>query len=214
MYTSDALIAGNCAISQELSGIVVMASPSGIAITENVVTDTSQGIATSGSNSYIGGNVVTATGQAVSTSARNSLYTENTVVGNDVGFRASSVFPTSVVVGNDFADNERHVRATTGPLRVWSHDGDGNYWSGAEGLGRPYSPTDPVDERLHRSNAAHTLADAPIVRGLRTLRGSVPGMRGESVIDVHPRETPVNETRLDAARASTKSTDPTVVCTV
>jgi nitrous oxidase accessory protein NosD len=201
MYTSDALVAGNCAIEQELSGVVIMTSPSGVAIADNVVAETRQGIATSGSDAYVGNNTVINTGQAVSTSARNSLYADNTIVGNAVGFRASSVFPTSVVVGNDVADNERHVRATSGPLRVWSHDGEGNYWSGAAGLNRPYSPTDPVDGRLHRTGAARTLADGPVVRGLRTLRGSAPGMRDNSVIDATPRDAPEQPARLETARA-------------
>ena len=199
MYTSNGLFVDNCAIEQELSGVIVMTSPSGIAIADNVVTDTEQGIMTSGSDSYIGGNVVVDTRQAISTSARNSLYADNTVVGNDVGFRASAVFPTSVVVRNDVVDNDRHVRATTGPLRVWSRDGEGNYWSGAEGLDRRYSPTDPIDGRLHRTDAARTLAAAPIVRGLRTLRGAVPGMRGESVVDAAPRDTPAHPVRLETA---------------
>ena len=200
MYTSDALFVDNCAAGQALSGVVIMTSPSGIAIADNVIVDTEQGISTSGSDAYIGENVVAGTSQAIRTSAQNSLYADNTVVNNEVGFRASSIFPTSVVVRNDVVDNEHHVRATSGPLRVWSHGGEGNYWDGAQGLGRHYSPTDPVDGRLHRTGAARTLADAPAVRGLRTLRGSVPGMRGESVIDAHPRDTPANATRLGAAR--------------
>ncbi|WP_181693432.1 NosD domain-containing protein [Natronomonas sp. LN261] len=201
MYTSEALFADNCATGQALSGVVIMTSPSGIAIAENVITDTKQGILTSGSDVYVGENVIVGTEQGISTSARNSLYADNAVVGNTVGFRASSIFPTSVVVGNDVVDNDQHVRATSGPLRVWSNDGRGNYWDGAAGLDRRYSPTDPVDGRLHRTGAARTLSDAPIVRGLRTLRGEAPGMRGESVIDAHPRSTPANATRLETAQA-------------
>lgn len=206
MYTSDALFVDNCASEQAFSGITVMTSPRGNSIADNVITDTEQGISTSGSDSYIGGNLIVGTNQAIRTSARNSLYTENTVVGNAVGFRASSVFPTSVVVRNDVADNDWHVRATTGPLRVWSQDGEGNYWSGAEDLERRYSPTDPVDGRLHRSEAARTLASAPVVYGLRTLRGAVPGMRGKSVIDVSPRSEPVDAHRLETARGISNGT--------
>jgi nitrous oxidase accessory protein NosD len=200
MYTSEALFAENCVSGQAFSGIVVMTDPSGIAITNNIVADTAQGISAGGANAYIGNNTVVAIQQGVRASARNSLYVDNTIVGNEVGFRASSIFPTSVIIRNDFAENERHVRATSGPLRVWSHDGEGNYWEGAEALDRRYSPTDPVDGRLHRTEAARTLADAPIVRGLRMLRGSVPGMRGESVIDAEPRATPVHPERLELAR--------------
>jgi parallel beta-helix repeat protein len=200
MYTSDGLFSGNCASGQALSGITIMTSPTGNAIADNVITDTEQGISTSGSDSYVGGNVVVGTELGIRTDARNSLYADNTVVGNGVGFRASSVFPTSVVVRNDIVDNRWHARATSGPLRVWSEDGEGNYWEGAEGLDRRYSPTDPVDGRLHRTEAARTLASAPIVRGFRTLRGSVPGMRGESVVDAAPRDTPAHPERLEAAR--------------
>lgn len=200
MYTSDALVTESCTSGQALSGFVIMTSPSGTVISENIITETGQGISTSGSDAYIGENTVVRTEQGISTSARNSMYADNAVVGNEVGFRASEVFPTSVVVRNDVADNERHVRATSGPLRVWSHDGEGNYWEGAEGIDRRYSPTDPVDGRLHRTEAARTLAAAPALHGLRTLRGSVPGMRGESVIDAEPRDAPVNATRLETAR--------------
>lgn len=199
MYTSDALIADNCASGHDYSGIVIMTSPSGTAIVDNVVSDTPQGILTSGFDAYVGGNIVVDTRQGISTSARNSLYADNTLVGNELGFRASSVFPTSVVVGNDVADNDRHVRATTGPLRVWTHDGEGNYWSGAEELDRTYSPTDPVDGRLHRTEAARTLSAAPVVEALRAVRSSVPGMRGESVVDTSPRSEPAHPERLETA---------------
>jgi nitrous oxidase accessory protein NosD len=213
MYTSNGLFVDNCASGQALSGVTIMTSPTGIVIGDNIIIDTEQGIATSGSDSYIGGNIVVGTGQAIRTSARNSLYADNTVVGNDVGFRASAVFPTSVVIRNDVVNNERHVRATSGPLRVWSHNGEGNYWSGAEGLDRRYSPTDPVDGRLHRTASARALAAAPIVRGLRTLRGSVPGMRGESVVDAAPRDTPANPARLETAeRLANGSANVSEVC--
>jgi hypothetical protein len=39
------------------------------------------------------------------------------------------------------------------------------------------------------------------VRGLRTLRGSAPGMRDNSVIDATPRDTPKQPARLETARA-------------
>ena len=201
MYTSDALIADNCARGQELSGVVIMTNPSGTAIVDNVISDTAQGISTSGFDAYVARNIVVGTEQGISTSARNSLYTDNVLLGNDLGFRASAVFPTSVVVRNDVVDNGRHVRATTGPLRVWTDNGEGNYWSGAETLDRSYSPTDPVDGRLHRGEAARTLSAAPVVTGLRAVRSSVPGMRGESVVDTAPRVSPVNPTQLDTASA-------------
>lgn len=209
MYTSDALVSGNCAVGQEMAGLVIMTDPSGIAFTDNVVVDSGQGILTSGKDVYIGDNVVVDSGQGISTNARNSLYTDNTLVGNTVGLRASSIVPTSVVVRNDVVDNDEHVRMGSGPLRVWSDGGEGNYWSGAEGLDREFSPTDPVDSRLHTTAAARTLSNAPAVEGLRTLRGSVPGMRAGSVVDAHPRSTPVNESRVEYARSLADGTAET-----
>jgi parallel beta-helix repeat protein len=199
MYTSDALVAGNCASGQEIAGITVMTGPSGTVLADNVVVDTGQGILTGGFDAYVGGNVVVGNGQGISTSARNSLYAANTVVGNDLGFRASSVFPTSVVVRNDVVGNDRHVSATTGPLRVWTHAGEGNYWGGAERLERPYSPTDPVDGRLHRTAAARALSAAPVISGLRAVRRSAPGTRSESVVDAAPRSRPASPDRLRTA---------------
>jgi nitrous oxidase accessory protein NosD len=200
MYTSEALLHGNCMSGQDISGIVVMTSPSGTIISENTLVDTSQGILTSGSDSYVGGNLVVASRQGISTNARNTLYTENTLVGNDVGFRASSIVPTSRVHSNDVVDNDEHVRIGTGPLRVWTHDGKGNYWSGAAGLDRQFTPTGPIDGRLHRTPAAETLAASPLAHGLRTLRTAVPGMRTASVVDVEPRSTPVNPSRVETGR--------------
>ncbi|WP_336135497.1 NosD domain-containing protein [Natronomonas amylolytica] len=200
MYTSEALLHGNCMSGQEFSGIVVMTSPSGTVISENTLVGTSQGILTSGSDSYVGGNLVVASRQGISTNARNTLYTENTLVGNDVGFRASSIVPTSRVHSNDVVDNDEHVEVGTGPLRVWTHDGKGNYWSGAAGLDREFTPSGPIDGRLHRSTAVETLAASPLAYGLRTLRTAVPGMRTASVVDVEPRSTPVNSSRVETGR--------------
>ncbi len=197
MYTSDALIDGNCIHGQTAAGIVIMTSPSRTVIRENVLVDASQGILTSGSDSYIGGNVVVASQHGISTNARNSLYSDNVLVGNEVGFVAASVVPTSRVVNNDVIDNDEHVLIRSGPLRVWSHDGEGNYWSGAADLKREFTPTGPVDGILHRTTAATTLAASPAARSLRQLRTETPGMRSESVVDASPRATPANDSRVE-----------------
>lgn len=200
MYTSDALIDGNCMVGQEMSGVVVMTSPSGTAITDNVLVDSTQGILTSGSDTYVGKNTVVAGQQGISTNARNSLYTDNVVVGNLVGMRASSIVPSSRVVGNDVVDNEEHVYVGSGPLRVWSHDGAGNYWSGANTLNRPFTPTGPIDGRLHRTKAASTLAESPVAHALREVRTSAPGMRRGAVVDTAPRSSYANPSRVETAR--------------
>lgn len=209
MYTSDALVSNNCATGQDISGIVIMTDPSGVAVTDNVLADAGQGILTSGTYAYIGHNIVVGGRQGISTNARNSLYERNTVVGNERGFRAASIIPSSVVTRNDIVDNHEPVRARTGPLRVWGDGDDGNYWSGAKRLDRPYVPSDPIDGRLHRNEAAYTLSLSPGVRGLRVLRGSVPGMRTASVVDPAPRKRPVDASRLETAKRLANATDVT-----
>lgn len=201
MYTSDALLEGNCLYGQGSSGIVVMTSPSGTAITENVLVDASQGILTSGSDAYVGENLVVGSQQGISTGARNSLYVDNAVVGNDVGVGASSIIPTSRVVDNDVVDNHQHVRVGSGPLRVWSHGDRGNYWSGAADLDRPFAPSGPIDSRLHRTTTAETLAASPVAHTLRALRTEAPGMRTAQVVDAAPRSTPSNPERVETGRA-------------
>lgn len=209
MYTSNGLVANNCATGQKYAGVVLMTSPTGIAITENTIVESGQGIVTSGSDSYVGENLVVGTRQAISTNARNSLYTRNTVVGNDVGVRAASIIPTSRVVRNDIVDNHKQVNVGTGPLRIWSDDGAGNYWGAEVDTDREFVPSDAVDGRLHRDPAARTIAASPVVRGIRELRTTAPGMRPATVVDAHPRSDPVNETRLERGRAIANGTVPT-----
>lgn len=210
MYTSDALIADNRARGQLYSAIVVMTEPTGNAIVGNDVRRSGSGIATSGSRSYVAGNVVAHTRRGISTNAIQSLYEHNVLYDNEVGVVAENVIPSNRVVANDFVANERHATAATGPLRIYTHDGRGNYWEGAfdtagtaATLDRSYSPTDTVDSRLHRTDAAVTLAGAPSVRGVRALRGTTPGFRKASIVDFAPLREPANPALLASARNET-----------
>ncbi|MFC7250753.1 NosD domain-containing protein [Halomicroarcula sp. GCM10025324] len=207
MYTSNTLLADNRARGQLYSGIVVMTEPTGNAIVGNDIRHSGSGIATSGSRSYVGSNVVAHTRRGISTNAIQSLYEHNVLYDNDVGVVAENVIPSNRVVENDFVANDRHATAATGPLRIYTHDGRGNYWHGAYDLTggdgtleRAYSPTDTVDGRLHRSDAAVTLSAAPSVRGVRALRGTTPGFRKASIVDLDPLREPANPELLTAAR--------------
>ncbi len=198
MHTSETLIADNRVRDQELSGIIVMTGPELNAIVGNDVRNTPGGIRTAGSNSYIAGNVVVGNELGMTTAAGNSIYEHNLIADNDVGLQASSIVPSNRVVGNDFVDNDRHATASSGPLRIYTHDGRGNYWEGAIGtaeggvLDRSYSPTDPVDQRLHRVDGTPTLARSPALDAVEGLQGTVPGMRAGSVVDTAPLCEPAN----------------------
>lgn len=201
MHTSGALLADNRFADQEFGGITIMTSPARNAIVDNVVTNTTNAISTSGSDSYIARNIATDSRVGITTSAVSSVYEHNVVRNNTYGMRTGSVLATSRVWKNDFVDNEHHARASAGPLRIWAHDGQGNHWAGIEppGVGgsleRAYVPTDPVDGQLHRSQPRYTVADSPVTRGLRALRGAAPGLRSGSIMDPHPQSAPQNPAR-------------------
>ncbi|MFB6196053.1 MAG: NosD domain-containing protein, partial [Haloplanus sp.] len=211
MYTSETLIADNVARGQSGSGVVIMTRPTGNAVVGNDVRHARGGIFVGGSNSYVARNVVVDTDRGMVTYAVQTTYEHNVLYDNAVGFAASTVIPSNRVVANDFVANDRHATAGPGPLRIYTHDGRGNYWEGAYDLGRsrgatldrPYSPTSPLDRRLHRTDAAVTLSAAPTVRGLRAFRGTTPGFRKASIIDTAPLTRPANPKLLARARNET-----------
>lgn len=200
MYTSSALVADNTARGQEYAGVVVMTNPEGNAIVGNDVRDAGSGIMMAGSRSYVGHNVVANTTRGLSANAGRSLYEHNVVYGSNIGIIAATVLPSNTVTENDFVANDRHAVSGPGPLRWYTEDGRGNYWSGAYDLSadggptldQPYSPTDTVDGRLHHTDAATVLRSAPSIHALRALRGTTPGFRRGSIVDTHPLAEPAN----------------------
>ena len=196
MHTSDSLIENNRFADHEFSGITIMTSPARNAVVDNVVSNSSNGISTAGSHSYIARNIAVDNRVGITTTAVSSLYEHNVVANNTNGMRTGSVLATSSVHSNDFVDNDNHATASAGPLRVWADGTQGNYWQGAYGTDadspRPYLPTDTVDGQLHRSTVHYTLAESPVNRGLRALQGSTPGLRSGSIIDPYPQASPQN----------------------
>lgn len=213
MYTSETLIADNVARGQEGSGVVIMTRPTANAVVGNDVRHANGGIFVGGSGSYVARNVVVDTDRGMVAYATQSTYEGNVLYRNGVGFAASTVVPSNRVVGNDFVANDRHAAAGPGPLRIYTEDGRGNYWSGAYDLAvdaggsatldRPYSPTDELDRRLDRTDAAVTLSAAPSVRGIRAFRGTTPGFRRASIVDLAPLRRPANPDLIAAARNET-----------
>ncbi len=212
MFTSDSLVADNVARGQEAAGITIMTSPTRNAVVGNDVRNAETGIIPGGSRSYIAGNVVANNERGMTTGSTQSLYERNVIYGNDLGIRTGTIRPSNRVVRNDFVGNERHVRSGVGPLRIWTHDGVGNYWEGAGHRGgtRSYAPTDGIDRQLHRVDGAVTLAASPARRALNAVRDTTPGMRSGEVVDGAPLSDPANPERL--AELDT-SDDPTVTAT-
>lgn len=211
MYTSDVVIADNEAHDQRLGGITVMTAPERIAIVGNDVWGGQNGIDTSGSDTYVADNVVVNNDMGIQAGSRNSIYERNVVVDNEIGIRSTTIHPLDRVSGNDFVGNDQHVVAALGGLKIWTVDGQGNYWEGAIGvaegetLDRSYSPTDPVDGRLHQVGGASTLAHSPALSIVEEFRDAVPGLQTGSVVDDAPRAEPANPDRLDRVCNSTTS---------
>ncbi|WP_254763206.1 NosD domain-containing protein [Natrinema marinum] len=203
MYTGDSLVADNALREQPNHAIMIMTGPERNAVVGNAVRNAEAGISPGGSGTYVAYNLVANNGLGLRVDSTTSIYEHNVIVGNDVGAEASAMLPTNRVVDNDFVGNDVHATAMSGPLRVWNHEGRGNYWQGAAGVASggqsdlTYSPTDPVDRRLHRTDGTPTLARAPALEALAGLEGSVPGMRTGSIVDRAPSCAPNNPDLLE-----------------
>ena len=204
MYTSELLNANNVYRGQTSGGITIMTASTHNAVVGNDIRNAGSALTPSGSRSYIAGNVVANSTLGISTAASNSVYERNVVYGNEIGFRASSLRPTNRVVNNDIVANDEPVTASTGPLYLWSHQGVGNYWGGAQvrpGQGG-YVPTDPIDGSQHRIGGTATLAASPAARLLDSLRDTTPGIRDATVMDTAPLSDPVRPDVLAALRGA------------
>ncbi|ELY44324.1 NosD domain-containing protein [Natronorubrum sulfidifaciens] len=203
MHTDDTLMTDNDLQNQHSAGIYVMTGPERNAIVGNTITESAIGISVGGSDTYIADNLVADSELGMRIDTTTSIYEANVFAGNDVGADISAMLPTNRVVGNDFVANGDHASATSGPLRIWSQDGVGNYWQGAATIADDghadlsYSPTNDIDKRLHLTDGVQTLTRAPALRALAGLEGSVPGMRTGSIVDQTPTCEPNNPDLLD-----------------
>ena len=201
MYTSDALTADSVFRGQDVAGLTIMTDSARNSVVGNDVRNAHAGLLPSGSRSYIAENVFAHNGLGLSTAAGTSLYERNVVYGNEIGIRASSFEPSNRIVENDIVANDQPVQADVGPLRIWSHDGVGNYWGGEavrSGEQERYTPTDPAQGSQHRVEGAATLSASPAATLLDALRETTPGMRDGDVVDTAPLAEPVQPAVLAA----------------
>ncbi|MCU4924994.1 right-handed parallel beta-helix repeat-containing protein [Halobacteria archaeon AArc-dxtr1] len=192
MHTDGALVADNQITDVMNTGLFIMTGPERNAVVGNEISSSDVAANVGGSNSYVAGNTFEANDVGLRMDATGSIYEDNLLAGNQLGADDRALLPTNRVVGNDFVGNDEHATAGAGPLRVWSHDGHGNYWQGATSIvdgdppSRSYSPTDAVDGRLHTTDGAATLARAPALDALAGLEESVSGMQTGSIVDTAP----------------------------
>ncbi len=205
MFTSDTYIANNT-VRDAYSGIVVMTRPVGNVVVGNDVRESRSGIVTAGGDTYVARNVLVDNSYGLKIGTRTSVYEKNVMVENGVGARASGIIASNRVVSNDFVDNDRSATSLYGSLRIWSSDGIGNYWSRNVDLGsesgsesESYRPTGVVESDLRKPGYV-TLSESPALKGLRSLEGTVPGMRAEGIVDQSPSESRINRRLVKQAK--------------
>ncbi|CCQ35549.1 ABC-type transport system periplasmic substrate-binding protein (probable substrate copper) [Natronomonas moolapensis 8.8.11] len=214
MFTSGSVLYNNTVSGQEYTGIHVMTGPERNAVVGNRITETVTALVVGGSESYVADNVISDNNLGFQIDVVGSIVEGNVFADNRAGAEARAQLPTNRVFDNDFVANEQHVRSAHGRLRIWTDDGEGNYWEGATGrtdgtvIQRTYTPTDPVDGRLHRTDGTATLARAPALDALAGFQGAIPGMRADAVIDTAPLCEPANEAWFER----TGRTDTEPVC--
>ncbi|WP_233739912.1 NosD domain-containing protein [Halovenus carboxidivorans] len=199
MYTSDALLADNVARREAFAGITIMTEPASNAVVGNDVRNSTSGLDISGTHTYVGENIIANNDRAILGGTDQSLYERNVLYGNELGFRTGTIRPSNRVVRNDFVDNEQSVQVGSGPLRIWTHDSNGNYWSKrptafSDGL---YSPTARLDSNL-REPGVGALSRSPAATILETVRETVAGSRESQVVDTAPRSEPVRPQTITA----------------
>ena len=210
MYTSSLLVREN-SISGTKGGIILMTRPSNNLIVANRAVDNRAGILTIGDTSFFADNVMVGNQIGFNLGSTRSVVTNNTIAGNGIGIRTVTLLPTNEVVGNDVVDNDRPAESRGGPVRVWTVDGQGNYWGPVAGLDRdgdgavdrPFRPTGQVDVVASRAAGGPTLARAPAFGLLRALAGDIPGLRDSGAVDSAPRTEPVRPHILREVRTRT-----------
>lgn len=203
MHTDDTLIADNAIAQASDAALFIMTGPERNAIVGNTLTDSATGADIGGTDSYVADNRLENNDLGLRVGATGSIVEHNVIAGNRLGADDRAMLPTNRVIANDFIANDNHAAAVSGPLRVWTHDGVGNYWEGATTLAdgdppsRSYTPTDPVDTRMHTTDGVPTLARAPAIDALGGFAESVPGMQTGSIVDLAPACDPYNPELLD-----------------
>ena len=190
MYTSDTLLRGNTVRNKELSGFIIMTRPVGNYIVDNDVRHSQNGISTVGTDSYFADNVLVDNRNGMRMGARSSVYTRNVMARNGLGARASSIIPSSEVTANDFVDNDVQVTAAEGAMRIWGHEGRGNYWSNAPSGTDEFRPTDPVDSKVTTVDGMVTVRESPSYTLMRSLETVIPGTRSSGIVDESPLQEP------------------------
>ncbi|NGM70423.1 nitrous oxide reductase accessory protein NosL/NosD [Natronolimnobius sp. AArcel1] len=198
MHTDGALLADNRMTNVIDTGVYIMTGPEQNAIVGNEIRGSETGAYIGGTDSYVAENIFEGNDVGLELAASSSLYEQNVFAGNQLGVNERELLPTNRVLGNDFLENDAHADAGSGPLRIWSHDDEGNYWQGGTSIAdgdppsRSYSPTDTVDGQMHRTDGAITLGRGPALDALSGLEESVSGMQTGSITDMNPTCEPNN----------------------
>ncbi|MGP1782606.1 NosD domain-containing protein, partial [Shewanella frigidimarina] len=130
--------------------------------------------------------------------ARDNEVTHNLFANNDIGIYMAMGGEGNKVYGNQFVNNNIQVKYVGDSLLEWSHEGQGNYWSGHMGwdtnhdgiADKPYRPNDNLDKLFWLYPEARFLMNSPVVAVLRWVQGQFEFGPATGIVDSFPLLTP------------------------
>lgn len=152
-------------------------------------------------DSVIESNVVAGNGRGFFIyDAEFNVLRQNLIMGNRVGVHLWAGSIHNEVEGNDLINNREQIKYVASKDEYWGVK-TGNYWSNYIGWDRngdgvgdvSYEANDLVDHLTWKYPAAKLLFNSPAVQTLRLISRQFPLLRATSIIDQHPRMSPVNK---------------------
>ena len=210
LYASR-LVVANSTFEDTWNAVFVDTRSYGTAVVGNRLHNSRNGVLVRGRSNYAARNLALHNKHGIVADGQYSLYRRNTLVGNQVGVRALTLYPTNRVTANDFVHNQQYTETYQfNILHLWQ----GNYWLGAPGfdwdgdnrLPRTFRPTGAVDEHADEGNGIRTLAQSPALQFLRQLQQLLPGLRSAGIVDPQPVATPVRPEAVDQLESADNGT--------
>ncbi len=132
--------------------------------------------------------------------AEFNVLRNNLIIANRFGVHLWAGSIHNEVEGNDLINNREQIKYVASKDEYWGIK-TGNYWSNyigwdrnGDGIGDvPYEANDLVDHLTWKYPAAKLLLNSPAVQTLRLVSRQFPLLRATSIIDQHPRMSPLNK---------------------
>ncbi|WP_227006546.1 nitrous oxide reductase family maturation protein NosD [Shewanella donghaensis] len=131
--------------------------------------------------------------------ARDNAVFDNNFSNSEIGIYMAMGGEGNKIYRNQFVNNQAQVKYVGDTLVEWSHDQQGNYWSGflgwdVSGNGiseQPYQPSDQLDRLYWLYPEAQFLLKSPVAQLLRWTQQQFKVIPDSGVIDSFPMMSPV-----------------------